>query len=274
MLGKLLKANFRKDMSHMISFLLIVILSSSLMQLGLMLILGYNSQFERKVKELNSPDLRVLMLTFDEDERAAITDYITSLPEIDYYETVPMITLQTDVAVLESFHTRKSPVTHASFVPQRRIEMPFQFFGYTLRMNFRQFCQTRHAPKACSVSQIGIGKQDDRRHILQRNLTCLVRKIEAVRTARSGQNYRRTLAVTAVEGLQQVRLLGLGRQSGGRSAALYIHHYQRQFGHDSQADGFGFEAQTGAGSGSTCQVSGESCAEPASLRLRLKSHFT
>ena len=97
MLGKLLKANFRKDMSHMISFLLIVILSSTLMQLGLMLILGYNSQFERKVKELNSPDLRVLMLTFDEDERAAITDYITSLPEIDYYETVPMITLQTDV---------------------------------------------------------------------------------------------------------------------------------------------------------------------------------
>ena len=97
MLGKLLKANFRKDMSHMISFLLIVILSSTLMQLGLMLILGYNSQFERKVKELNSPDLRVLMLTFDEEERAAITDYITSLPEIDYYETVPMITLQTDV---------------------------------------------------------------------------------------------------------------------------------------------------------------------------------
>ncbi|MCR4558177.1 MAG: ABC transporter permease [Saccharofermentans sp.] len=97
MLGKLLKANFRKDMSHMISFLLIVILSSTLMQLGLMLIIGYNSQFERKVKELNSPDLRVLMLTFDEEERASILDYITSLPEVDYYELVPTVTLKTEV---------------------------------------------------------------------------------------------------------------------------------------------------------------------------------
>ena len=52
MLGKLIKANFRKDMSHMISFLLIVILSSFLMQLGLMLVLGYNSQFGRKCEEL------------------------------------------------------------------------------------------------------------------------------------------------------------------------------------------------------------------------------
>ena len=49
MLGKLLKANFRKDMSHMVSFLLIVILSSFMMQIGLMLVSGYNSQFERKI---------------------------------------------------------------------------------------------------------------------------------------------------------------------------------------------------------------------------------
>ena len=97
MLGKLLKANFRKDMSHMISFLLIVILSSSLMQLGLMLILGYNSQFEKKVEELNSPDIRVLMATYDEKERESILDYITSLPEVDYYEMVPTVTLRTEV---------------------------------------------------------------------------------------------------------------------------------------------------------------------------------
>ena len=97
MLGKLIKANFRKDMSHMISFLLIVILSSFLMHLGLMLILGYNSQFERKVEQLNSPDLMVMMATFDEEERSSILDYISSLPEVDYYELVPTITLPTDV---------------------------------------------------------------------------------------------------------------------------------------------------------------------------------
>ena len=97
MLGKLIKANFRKDMSHMISFLLIVILSSFLMQLGLFLVLGYNSQFARKVEELNSPDLMVMTASFDEKERRAVIDYISSLPEVDYYELVPTITLRTEV---------------------------------------------------------------------------------------------------------------------------------------------------------------------------------
>ena len=89
MLGKLLKANFRKDMSHMVSFLLIVILSSFMMQIGLMLVSGYNSQFERKVEELNSPDLMVYFATFDQEERDSIVDYISSLPEVDSYELVP-----------------------------------------------------------------------------------------------------------------------------------------------------------------------------------------
>ena len=81
MLGKLIKANFRKDMSHMVSFLLIVILSSFLMQFGLMLVLGYNSQFERKCEELNSPDLMVMTATFDPEERQEILEYITRTAE-------------------------------------------------------------------------------------------------------------------------------------------------------------------------------------------------
>jgi len=97
MLGKLIKANFRKDMSHMISFLLIVILSSFLMQLGMFLVLGYNSQFEQKVEELNSADLMVFSASYDEEARRAVIDYISSLPEVDYYELVPTISLYTEV---------------------------------------------------------------------------------------------------------------------------------------------------------------------------------
>ena len=97
MLGKLIKANFRKDMSHMISFLLIVILSSSLMQFGLLLVLGYNSQFERKCEELNSPDLMVMTASFDPEERQAVLDYLSSLPEVEYYELVPTISLKTEI---------------------------------------------------------------------------------------------------------------------------------------------------------------------------------
>ncbi|MBR6484219.1 MAG: ABC transporter permease [Clostridiales bacterium] len=105
MLGKLIKANFRKDMSHMISFLLIVILSSFLMQLGLMLVIGYNSQFERKVEELNSPELVVFMATDDEAEESAVMDYITSLPEVDYYEIKPSVPLYTEVLTADGEKT-------------------------------------------------------------------------------------------------------------------------------------------------------------------------
>ena len=97
MLGKLLKANFRKDMSHMVSFLLIVILSSFMMQIGLMLVSGYNSQFERKVEELNSPDLMVYVASYDKEERDAIVEYISSLPEVDNYELVPATYLATEI---------------------------------------------------------------------------------------------------------------------------------------------------------------------------------
>lgn len=114
MLGKLIKANFRKDMSHMISFLLIVILSSFLLQLGIYLVLGYNSQFQRKVEELNSPDLMVMTATFDEEERSEILDYISSLPEIDYYELVPTVSLHTEVVEEDAETDSKDQRDHVS----------------------------------------------------------------------------------------------------------------------------------------------------------------
>jgi len=97
MLGKLIKANFRKDMSHMISFLLIVILSSFLLHLGIMLVIGYNSQFERKARELKASDMLVMMATYDPEEKRKILDYLSSLPEVDYYELIPTTSLYTEV---------------------------------------------------------------------------------------------------------------------------------------------------------------------------------
>ena len=81
----------------MVSFLLIVILSSFLLQLGLLLVLGYNTQFERKCEELNSPDLMVMTASFDPQERQDVLDYISSLPEVDYYELVPTVSLRTEI---------------------------------------------------------------------------------------------------------------------------------------------------------------------------------
>ncbi len=114
MLGKLIKANFRKDMSHMVSFLLIVILSSFLMQLGLMLVLGYNAQFATKCEELNSPDLMVMTATFDPEERQAILDYISSLPEVEYYELVPTVSLRTEIINDEADEDSKNALDNVS----------------------------------------------------------------------------------------------------------------------------------------------------------------
>ncbi len=56
----------------------------------------------------------------------------------------------------------------------------------------------------------------------------------------------RRLAVAAEHRLQQVGLLGLGGQAGGRSAALHVDDDQRKFGHHGQADGLRLQRDAGA----------------------------
>jgi hypothetical protein len=58
---------------------------------------------------------------------------------------------------------------------------------------------------------------------------------------------RRGLAVAAVDGLQQVGLLGLGGQAGGGAAALHVDHDQGQLGHHREADGLALEGHARAG---------------------------
>src|SRR5207248_7462035 len=65
-----------------------------------------------------------------------------------------------------------------------------------------------------------------------------------------GDDRQGALAVAAVDGLEEVRLLRLGGQSGGGSAALDIDDDQRQFGHHRETHRFCFQREAGtAGSG-------------------------
>ena len=175
--------------------------------------------------------------------------------------TLLRIALQTDIPVLVTFHTRVRPITHTAGVTDSRVIMTFQFLGHALRRDSRQFCQLRYPPESRSVCQIGVGHEDDRRHVLQSDLTCLVGKIKTIGRRRSGNHHRRALAVTAIKSLQQVRLFGLRRQSRTRSATLHIDDNKRQFCHHRQTDGFGFERETGTGSRSTSQIACKSSAD-------------
>ena len=171
------------------------------------------------------------------------------------YRAALGIALQTYVAVLVALHAGEGPIAYAALVAQGGVELALQLLRHALRMDLRQFGHLGDAPEGGSVSQVGVGEQDDGRHVLHRQTACLVGKVEAVGRGRCREHYSRAFAVAAVEGLHQVGLLGLGRQTRTRASTLYIHYYERQFGHHGQTDSFGFQAQTGTRSGRTSQVS-------------------
>ena len=92
MLFRLIKANFRKDFSQMISFLFIVILSASLLQVGLTLLLGYSENQQRKMEDFNSADITIKLKDTDEDV-LEIERYLSSLPEIERYEILRTVSV-------------------------------------------------------------------------------------------------------------------------------------------------------------------------------------
>ena len=59
-----------------------------------------------------------------------------------------------------------------------------------------------------------------------------------------------------IHGLVEVGLLGLGRQAGGRAAALGVDDHQRQLGGDGEADRLGLERDAGAGAGGDAEAAG------------------
>ncbi|MBQ9200283.1 MAG: ABC transporter permease [Lachnospiraceae bacterium] len=88
MLGKLIKSNFKKDFSHMITFFLIMVLSVVLLHSGIMILMGYGKLFDIKKEELNSADLMVQYNMerdrfFELEELIASADYIASYEKIN-----------------------------------------------------------------------------------------------------------------------------------------------------------------------------------------------
>ena len=76
----------------MISFLFIVILSASLLQVGLTLLLGYSENQQRKMEDFNSADITIKLKDTDEDV-LEIERYLSSLPEIERYEILRTVSV-------------------------------------------------------------------------------------------------------------------------------------------------------------------------------------
>ena len=102
------------------------------------------------------------------------------------------------------------------------------------------------APQLGAIADRGVGEDEHRRGVPHRDAERLDGHVEAVGRARRGQDRQRALPVATGVGLQEVGLLGLGRQAGGRATALHVQDHQRQLQHDRQADGLALQADARA----------------------------
>ena len=100
-------------------------------------------------------------------------------------------------------------------------------------------------PGLGAVGQVAVGEEKDRRHVVDGQADRLEGHRETVGRRARGEDGHGTFAVAAEHRLEQVGLFRLGRQAGARAAALDVDDDAGQFGHDRQADGFGFEAEPG-----------------------------
>ena len=103
----------------------------------------------------------------------------------------------------------------------------------------------RNAPGLGAVAQEALGKKNDGHHVLHGELTCVECFLEAVRRGVGGHHHDGTFSVAAVEGLIEVGLLSLGRDTGGRTAALHVHEDEGQLGDHGQTEGLGLQGETG-----------------------------
>ena len=76
-----------------------------------------------------------------------------------------------------------------------------------------------------------------------------------------GHHHERALAVTAVEGLVEIRLLCLGRHTRTGACPLDVYHHQRKLGHDRESESLGLQRQAGTGCGRNSQAAGEGSAD-------------
>ena len=96
-------------------------------------------------------------------------------------------------------------------------------------------------PRLAAVGDVAVAQQHHRHHVAGRDLHRLDRAVERVARRLGREHRHRRLAVAAVQRLQQIGLLGLGRQAGRRTAALDVEDHHRQLGHDAKADRLALE---------------------------------
>ena len=159
------------------------------------------------------------------------------------------ILLQSAEDMLEALATRHCPVAGAVLSTHIRCPLALQFLGNIRRIDGRHLGKVGEFESARTVCTVGIGEQNDGRHVLQSYLTGHIGCIKAI--GRTGGSHHRhgTLTITAEECLQEIGLFRLRGKSCGRTATLYIEHHQRQLHNYRQVHGLTLQTDARAGGG-------------------------
>ena len=95
MLTKLIKSNFKNDLSHMITFFLIMVLAVFMLHTGIAILLGYSDLHREKKEQYNFADLMIQSALRPEDKQV-IEEIISNADYIESYEKCYPIVKQFD----------------------------------------------------------------------------------------------------------------------------------------------------------------------------------
>ena len=151
-----------------------------------------------------------------------------------------MVLLKTSYTMLATGHTRHCPLADICLrIPLERLVLHIR--TRKRRLDGRVILHRRNEPRLRSVSEEALCKKKYRSHMFQSNLRSIESSIETACWRMSSHNDHRTLAVTAIQSLIEVGLLGLGRNTCRRTCTLYIHNHKRKLSHDSKTHGLGLQ---------------------------------
>ena len=97
-------------------------------------------------------------------------------------------------------------------------------------------------PRLRAVGEVSVGQNNHRHHVFHGDAAGFDGGPEAIARRRRSNHGNRRFGVASEQRLQQIGLLGLSRQAGGRAAALNVANHQRHLDHDREPDALPFSA--------------------------------
>ena len=101
-----------------------------------------------------------------------------------------------------------------------------------------------------------VAEDENRRAVFARDARGFDRDVEAILHRPGREHDARAVAVAAVDGLEEVALLDVGRQAGARAAALHIDDDERDLRHRGPADRLRLQRDAGTGAAGDGEVAG------------------